>query len=109
VASVIRKKAIKQVTDRGHSAADVAKRLGVSPAQPVPMDKAIRRSRGQASENLWPARRDPPTEGGSAASHRGARHSKKGRRVPCQRVLVRYAFIRANEEQHAVWTMCRVV
>ena len=41
-----------------------------------------------------------PVEGTAQASDRGARHIKKGRRVLCQAVRVKYALIKRHEREH---------
>jgi hypothetical protein len=40
---------------------------------------------------------------------RRARHSKKGRRVLCRAIRVKYAFIKSQESQHSVRRMCRLL
>src|SRR5690606_38601397 len=53
--------------------------------------------------------RDPPAQGRAAAGDRGARHPKKSRRVLCQGVRAKYAFMRAHVREFRLVAMCRVL
>lgn len=101
--------AIKQVTERGHSAPDVAKRFGVSQPTLYEWMKKYALAPEERLAQGQPARKAASSQGRAQARHRGARHPKAGRRVLYQRVPVKYAFIVADEPQHAVRTMCRVM
>jgi hypothetical protein len=56
-----------------------------------------------------PGSGDTQAQGGAQAGNRGARHLKCGRRVLCQDVRVRYAFIREHEDQYPVRRLCKVM
>lgn len=59
---------------------------------------------------VWAYRRgDPAAEVGAASRDRGTRHPKKGHRVLRQAFHVRCAFIREQQVQHAVRTLCRTM
>src|SRR5918993_2260561 len=62
---------------------------------------------------LWSAsrtdRRNCAAETRVGAGHRGARYFKKSRRVLCEGVHVKYAFIRTQESVHRVTRLCRAL
>ena len=98
--------AVKQITERGHKVAEVSARIGVSQHSLYKWVKAY---------SAPPAERQAPVSQTEEMRRlkaelrrviRGARHPKKGRRVLCQAVRVRYAFIKAHEAQHSVRGMC---
>ncbi|MBG9220464.1 MAG: IS3 family transposase [Burkholderia sp.] len=101
--------AVKQVTERGHSVADVAQRLGIT----------------THSLYAWRAKFDKPdvvrqVELDQSAEVRRLKAElkrvteerdilKKGRRVLCKGMTARYAFMRAHINEHCLRTMCRVL
>ncbi|BDB69368.1 hypothetical protein Cthiooxydans_17800 [Comamonas thiooxydans] len=87
--------AVKQIAERGHRAADVSARIGVS----------------QHSLYKWiKVYAVPSSERQSQTSQaEELRHPKKGRRVTCQAVRVRYAFIKQHEQVYSVRRMCKVM
>src|SRR5512145_2069740 len=62
---------------------------------------------------LWSASRtncrNRAAETRVGASHRGARHFKKSRRILCEGIPVRYAFIRTQERLHRVTRLCHAL
>ncbi|MCZ8221458.1 MAG: IS3 family transposase [Acidovorax sp.] len=101
--------AVKQITERGHRVADVSTRIGVSQhslykwikayAVPAP-ERQLQTSQTEELRRLKAElkrvteERDIP---------------KKSRRVLCQAVRVRYAFIQRHEREHSVRRMCKVM
>ncbi|MGB5557045.1 MAG: IS3 family transposase [Paracoccaceae bacterium] len=101
--------AVKQVTERGHPVADVAARLGVSSFS---LYQWIKRYSLPEPERI--AAQDQQTEIRKLKSElkRVTEERdilKKGRRVLCQGVPVRYAFIRDHETRHTVRSLCRMM
>ncbi|MCR5881409.1 IS3 family transposase [Rhizobacter sp. J219] len=101
--------AVKQITERGHRVAEVSTRIGVSqhslykwiktygvpkPEQQAQATQAEELRRLKAELKRVTEERDIP---------------KKGRSVLCQAVRVRYAFIKAHDQQHSVRRMCKVM
>lgn len=100
-------RAVKQVTDRGHSVADVANRLGIS----IRSLYAWRRQ--YANPSATPAAIDQASELRRVKSElRRVTEErdilKKGRGVLCQAVRVKYAFMRDHEQEFRLRSMCRV-
>ncbi|WP_371323894.1 IS3 family transposase [Dechloromonas sp. ZY10] len=101
--------AVKQVTDSGHSAPDVAQRLGVS--QPtlyewikkysLPEPERLEQQSQSGEIRRLKAELKRVTEEGDIL--------KKGRSVLCQRVPVRYAFIESEEVRYPVRRLCRMM
>ncbi len=79
------------------------------PAQPVQVDQGVLSAGGRTAGAGVADGGDAAPEGRAAARDRGARHPKKGRRVLCQAIRVKYAFMKAHEAQHSVRRMCRVM
>ncbi|ARV18562.1 hypothetical protein AEP_01618 [Curvibacter sp. AEP1-3] len=89
--------------------------------------RGVRQIGGQSAQSVqvdsraaiappWAAQRAVAPNGGTAQTQgrtqtgeRGARLLKKSRRVLCQVVLVRYAFIQRHERAHSVRRMCAVM
>ncbi|MBT4582417.1 MAG: IS3 family transposase [Gammaproteobacteria bacterium] len=103
-----KKEAVKQVTERGYSVSDVAKRLGTTthslylwlkkygepnPRQADKADLATENARLKADLKRMTEERDI---------------LKKGRKVLCQRPRVKYAFIRDHRHEFSIKAMCRV-
>ncbi|UKE71475.1 IS3 family transposase [Xanthomonas graminis] len=100
--------AVKQVTERGHSVADVASRLGISihslyawrtqcanpsSTHPAAIDQACELRRVKSELRRVTEERDI---------------LKKGRSVLCQAVRVRYAFMLDHEREFGLRSMCKV-
>ena len=102
-------KAVKQIAERGHRVAEVSARIGVSQHSLYKWIKAYSAPATERQAQLSQTERTAAPEGRSAARDGGARHLKKGRRVLCQAVRVRYAFIKVHEAQHSVRRMCQVM
>jgi hypothetical protein len=100
--------AVKQITKQRYPVAEVSSRLGVSQHS---LYEWIRKYSQPESVQIEarPASRVAPSQGRAEVCHGGARHPKKGRRVLCERIPVRYAFIRDHESQHPVHRMCKVM
>ena len=77
--------------------------------EPVPKDQALRDPGREATGPGRPSSQAQAARSGIEARDRVARHFKKGRRVLCQGILVKYAFIKDHGRQHAVRTLCRVL
>ncbi|MDA9281279.1 IS3 family transposase [Pseudomonadales bacterium] len=103
-----KKEAVKQVTDRGYSVSEVAKRLGTtthslylwlkkygdpSPRQADKADLTVENARLKADLKRMTEERDI---------------LKKGRKVLCQRPRVKYAFIHDHRDEFSIQAMCRV-
>ncbi|QPF72619.1 IS3 family transposase [Roseateles sp. DAIF2] len=101
--------AVKQITERGHRVADVSARIGVSQHSLYKWIKvysapgAERQAQVSQAEEL----RRLKAELRRVTEERDI--PKKGRRVLCQTVRVRYAFIKAHEAQYSVRRMCKVM
>jgi len=78
-------------------------------SQPVRLEASARQRRSGAARRAGPERRRPAPEGGTAARHRRARHPKKSRRVLCQGVKVKYAFMKQHADEFRLAAMCRVL
>ena len=52
-------------------------------------------------------KRNPRLKGSIKTNRRRTRYIKKGRRIFCQRVRVKYAFIKAHQSQHAIRLLCQ--
>lgn len=89
-------KAVQQITQRGHKVAEVSARIGVSQHSLYKWIKAYltgsHPSSGKPSPRLA-CRGAETSQVRTAACDRGARHPKKGRRVLCQAIRVRYVFL----------------
>ncbi|WP_143441137.1 IS3 family transposase [Idiomarina abyssalis] len=100
--------AVKQVTERGHSVYDVADRLGISVKSlydwraKYGQDNKINKS---SDEQLRIAKLEAELK--RVKEERDI--FKKGRKVLCRRVRVKYAFIRDHQNQFSVSAMCRVL
>ncbi|WP_277540856.1 IS3 family transposase [Polynucleobacter sphagniphilus] len=102
--------AVKQILEKGHSATEVAGRLGVPVGllytwsrklkgpdeQPIEDVKALQAEMAKLKAELrrTTEERDIP---------------KKGRRVLCQSVRVKYAFIKEHRDEFRLSSMCRVL
>ncbi|QWD31105.1 IS3 family transposase [Polynucleobacter paneuropaeus] len=101
--------AVKQVVEREFGVRDVAARLGTSPhslyawinkygipaeQRLVQDDQLAKLKRLEAELRRVTEERDIP---------------KKGRRVLCQGVRLKYAFIKKHQHEHAIRTMCKVL
>ncbi|WP_236493841.1 IS3 family transposase, partial [Xanthomonas phaseoli] len=73
------------------------------------MAAQVRQARRGTARRGGPERRGSAAEGRVASSDRGARHPKKGRRVLCQGVKAKYAFMQAHCGEFRVCAMCRVL
>ncbi|WP_341675998.1 IS3 family transposase [Niveibacterium sp. SC-1] len=101
--------AVKQVTERGRAVAEVSARLGVSAHSLYQWIKrygvpAVERTKADADSAEI---RRLKNELKRVTEERDI--LKKGRRVLCQAVRVKYAFIRAHQTQYAVRRMCKVL
>ncbi|HBO4397763.1 IS3 family transposase [Achromobacter xylosoxidans] len=101
--------AVKQITERGHGVADVSARIGVSQHSLYKWIKAysVPAAQRQAQVSQTEELRRLKAELRRVTEERDI--PKKGRRVLCQAVRVRYAFIKAHEAQHTVRRMCKVM
>ena len=79
--------ALKQVTERGHSAHEVTGRLGMSQDTLYRWIREARKAQTQGTKE----RRDCAAEAIVQGHHVGSRHPPKGRRVLCQGIPERYA------------------
>ncbi|MCY0389992.1 IS3 family transposase [Robbsia sp. Bb-Pol-6] len=101
--------AVKQVTERGHSVADVAQRLGITThslyawrarfekpdvVRQAELDQSAEVRRLKTELKRMTEERDIP---------------KKSRRVLCKGIKARYAFMRVHINEHCLRTMCRVL
>ncbi|WP_334001133.1 IS3 family transposase, partial [Burkholderia cepacia] len=101
--------AVKQVTERGHSVADVAQRLGITThslyawklkfgrpdvVRQAELDQSAEVRRLKAELKRVTEERDIP---------------KKSRRVLCKGIAARYAFMRAHLGEFRLHSMCRVL
>ena len=102
-------KAVKQITERGHRVADVSARIGVSQHSLYKWIKALFSACTRAAVTDLPGRGTSAVEGRAQACDRGARHPKKGRRVLCQAIRVRYTFIKQHEQEYPSSGSARVV
>ncbi|NHQ84861.1 IS3 family transposase [Iodobacter sp. HSC-16F04] len=101
--------AVKQVTERNYPVAEVAERLGVSGhsiyswikryANPVPVSAHTDLQQDEIRQLKAELRR--------VTEERDI--PKKGRRVLCQAVRVKYAFIREHQAVHPVRRLCRMM
>ncbi|WCH38054.1 IS3-like element ISAs5 family transposase (plasmid) [Aeromonas salmonicida] len=101
--------AVKQITERGRPVADVARALGVSSHSLYawlkqygkPADQQHEESALQAEIRRLKAELRQVTE--------EPQHFKGGRRVLCQRVKERYAFITSRLDRYSVVTLCQTL
>ncbi|MFG6486230.1 IS3 family transposase [Roseateles sp. BYS78W] len=101
--------AVKQITERGHRVADVCARIGVSQHS---LYKWIKAYSAPAAERQAQASQTEELRRLKAELRRVTEERdipKKGRRVLCQAVRVRYAFIKAHESHYSVRRMCKVM
>ncbi|HEC60555.1 MAG TPA: IS3 family transposase [Methylophaga sp.] len=102
--------AVKQITERGYDVADVAKRLGVSV-------KSLYKWRRESEQKNNPADSDVATLKLEVAKLNAALKRtteerdifKKGRRVLCQSVRVKYTFMDLHRHEFRLSSMCRVL
>ncbi|WP_139798934.1 IS3 family transposase [Andreprevotia lacus] len=101
--------AVKQITERGYPVAEVASRLGVSAHSLYQWLKRLdpKRTKSTESADQQGEIRRLKAELKRVTEERDI--LKKGRRILCQGVRVRYAFIRAHEQQFPVRRLCRVM
>ncbi len=66
--------AVAQITERGYPVAEVSRRLGGKPALALHVEEEVREAIGGRWRSVD---RDPASEEGTGARHRGARHPKK--------------------------------
>ncbi|MGR6778740.1 IS3 family transposase [Moritella viscosa] len=99
--------AVKQITERGYSVAEVSERLGIctktlyhwrsqlsdKPKQAKSSDEQLRIAKLESELKRVTEERDIP---------------KKGRKVLCQQSRVKYGFIREHQNKFSIVTMCRV-
>ncbi|RLA48772.1 MAG: IS3 family transposase [Gammaproteobacteria bacterium] len=100
--------AVKQVTERGYSVAEVAERLGVTTNSLYTWTK---RYGEQSPQQLAKADDHAEIAKLKAELRRVTEERdifKKGRRVLCQRPRVKYAFIRDHQAEFSIRAMCRV-
>ncbi|AVP56508.1 IS3 family transposase [Pulveribacter suum] len=101
--------AVKQITERHHRVADVSARIGVSQHS---LYKWIKAYSAPAAERQAQVSQTEEMRRLKAELRRVTEERdipKKGRRVLCQAVRVKYAFMKAHEAQHSVRRMCRVM
>jgi putative transposase len=101
-------KAVKQITDRGYSVAEVAQRLGTTTHSLYAWMKRYGESTPQQANRV-----DDQVEIAKlkAELRRVTEERdilKKGRRILCQRPRVKYAFIRDNRAEFSIRAMCQV-
>jgi putative transposase len=101
--------AVKQVIERGHSVKDVADRLGITTHSLYEWKKKYGQPEVVRRNRTGPERRGAPAQGRSQAPDRGARHPKKSRRVLCQGIRAKYAFIGTHIREFRLCAMCRVL
>jgi hypothetical protein len=100
--------AAKQVIDLGRSVREVSTgwaqhRLAVRVGQ------GTAQGAGHAAGGCFVGGGEPSSAGRAQAGDRGARHPKKGRRVLCQGVRAKYAFMQAHLGEFRAASMCRVL
>ena len=100
--------AVRQIVERGHPVMEVSARLGVSTHSLYKWVKELQLSPGQRQEQHSQTEELRRLRAAQTRD-RGARHLKKGRRVLCQAVRVRYAFIERREKAHGVRRLCQVM
>ncbi|NVD74071.1 IS3 family transposase [Duganella sp. BJB1802] len=101
--------AVKQVTERGHAVAEVAARLGVSVHS---MYQWVKRYSVPAEERLATDAQAAEMKRLKAELKRVTEERdifKKGRRVLCQDVRVRYALIQELCTSHAIRHLCKML
>ncbi|UGQ46083.1 IS3 family transposase [Massilia endophytica] len=101
--------AVKQVLDRGHPAAQVAERLGVSIHSIYAWIKryGVPEAERKANDAQTEEMRRLKAELKRVTEERDI--LPKGRGVLCQDVRVRYAFIREHQAVHSVRRLCKMV
>ncbi|WP_404397703.1 IS3 family transposase [Idiomarina loihiensis] len=100
--------AVKQVTERGHSVYDVADRLGIS-AKSLYDWRAKYGQDNKTNKSSDERLRIAKLEAELKRVKEERDIFKKGRKVLCRRVRVKYAFIRDHQNQFSVSAMCRVL
>ena len=102
---------VRQVIDHGHSVAEVADRLGVSSHSLHKWVKAVKpdKTDEQAAQLLEAKSEILKLRARIAPCGRGARYSKKGRKVLCKPARVKYQFINEHRQQHGVAILCRLL
>ncbi len=95
------------MTDRGIRSVKLRSAWGSAPSH------CTNGSRGSTEPALGRtgrlARRECTPEGRAQTRRGGTRHPKKGRRVLCQGIRVRCAFVAAHRREFRLTTMCRVL
>ncbi|HEY0845763.1 MAG TPA: IS3 family transposase [Noviherbaspirillum sp.] len=101
--------AVKQVSERGHPVAEVASRLGVTTHSLYQWIKkySVSAPERAAAQDQQAELRRLKAELKRVTEERDI--LKKGRRVLCQDIRVRYAFIREHEAQYPVRRLCKVM
>ncbi|MEY8174910.1 IS3 family transposase [Burkholderia multivorans] len=101
--------AVKQVTERGHSVADVAQRLGITThslyAWKAKFDKPDVVRQAELDQNAEIRRLKAELK--RVTEERDI--PKKSRRVLCKGIKARYAFMQSHVEEFRLRTMCRVL
>ncbi|MFL9927153.1 IS3 family transposase [Herbaspirillum lusitanum] len=101
--------AVKQVTERGYSVADVAQRLGITThslyAWKIKFDRPEVVQQAELNQNAEIRRLKAELK--RMTEERD--NLKKGRRVLCQGIAARYAFMRSHLNEFGLSTMCRVL
>ena len=102
--------AVRQVTDQGHRVAEVAERLGITACSLYAWKSQFGKGEVVQRVEAGPERRGAWSQSRVAACHPLARNHKKSRRVLCQGVKAKYAFMPViTRVSSRLMAMCRVL
>ncbi|MFM9912798.1 MAG: IS3 family transposase [Methylophilaceae bacterium] len=101
--------AIKQITERGHGVPEVSKRLGISDKSLYHWLKQSRQQAAPHSQDVVALKQELTRMKAELRRTTEERDiPKKGRRVLCQAVRLKYVFIDQHRQEFRLASMCRV-
>lgn len=103
-----KKDAVNLVLEHGYNCHEAARRLGI-PASNVSRWVRQHRQDQQGINESGVSARELPFEKGKPEAWDGARHLKKSRGLLCERIEVKFDFIRQHREAYPVTVLCRLL